>query len=98
MEGTHQGSRRPSGAALGGAPGTLLDPWWTPSVPLRLYLALAEETPNIKVPFPISSLYHRHCRFKIGAARRSCPGTLLEGGTTSGNPSTPMDASRMCYE
>ena len=66
--------------------------------PLGLYLAPAEETPNIDLLFPFSSLYRRRCRFKIGAARRSCPGTLPEGGTTSGRPSIAMDASRMCRE
>src|ERR1044071_6050193 len=81
----------------GGAPGTLLDPWWPPRCPLGLYLVPAEETPNIDLLFPFSSLYRRRC-FKIGAARRSYPGTLPEGGTTSGRPSIAMDASRMCCE
>ena len=75
--------------------GSLVDPL---DAPLHLYIALAEETPNIKLFLPISSLYgHRH-RFKIGVARRRCPGTLPEGGTTSRSPSTPMDASRICRE
>src|SRR4051812_26679803 len=65
-------------------PGSLVDPL---ASPLRLYIALAEETPNIEVFFPISSLYHRR-HLRIGAARRSCPGTLLERGTTSGSQST----------
>src|ERR1043165_7362272 len=46
------------------------------SAPLRLYLPPDKETPNIDLSFSLSSLYHRHCRFKIGAAWRSCPGTL----------------------
>src|SRR4051812_46098508 len=66
--------------------------------PLGLYLAPAEETPKIDLLFPISSPYRRHRRFKIRAARRSCPGTLSEEGTTSGRPSIAMDASRMCRE
>src|SRR3954464_1870263 len=57
-----------------------------------------EETPNIDLLFPFSSLYRRRRRFKIGAARRSCLGTLPEGGTTSARPSIAMDASRMCRE
>src|SRR3954469_21209315 len=77
-------------------------PSWLPCAPspcpLRLYLALGVETPNIDLLFPFSSLYCRRRRFKIGAARRSCVGTLPEGGTPSGRPSIAMDASRMCHE
>ena len=76
-------------------PGCLVAPL---GAPFGLYLAPAEETPNIDLLFPFSSLYYRRRRFKIGAARRSCPGTLPEGGTTSGRPSIAMDASRMCCE
>src|SRR3954470_7822124 len=46
-------------------------------------LLLLEETPNTEVFFPISYLYHRRCRLKIGAARRRYPSTLPEGGITS---------------
>ena len=66
--------------------------------PFGLYLVPAEETPNIDLLFPFSSLYRRRSRFKIGAARRSCPGTLPEGGTPSGRPSITMDVSYMCRE
>src|SRR3954470_4170601 len=66
--------------------------------PFGLYLVPAEETPNIDLLFPFSSLYRRHRRFKIGPAWGSCPGTLPEGGTPSGRPSMAMDASRMCRE
>src|SRR3954466_8652877 len=62
------------------------------------YLVPAEETPNIDLLFPFSSLYRRRRRFKIGDARRSCPGTLPKGGIPSGRPSITMDASRMCRE
>src|SRR3954469_9307669 len=86
---------RPRGWSCQGAPGSLVDPL---AAPLRLYLPPAEEIPNIEVFFPISSLYRRCRCFKIGAARRRCPGTLPEGGTTSGSPSIAMDASRMCPE
>src|SRR3954464_918880 len=64
--------------------------------PLRLYLALGVETPNIDLLFPFSSLYRRHRHFKIGASWRSCSGTLPKGGTPSGRPSIAMDASWMC--
>ena len=66
--------------------------------PLRLYLALGVETPNIDLTFANSPLYRRRRRFKIRAAWRSCPGTLPEGGTPSGRPVMAMDASRMCRE
>ena len=66
--------------------------------PFGLYLALTVETPNINLLFSFSSLYRRLRRFKIRAARRSCPGTLPEGGTPSGRPSIAMDASQMCHE
>ena len=86
--------RDPRGGARD-PPRSLVDPL---GAPLRLYIALAEETPNIEVLFPISSLYRRRRRFKTGAARRSCPSTLLEGGTSSGRPSIAMDTSQMCRE
>src|ERR1041385_7982145 len=49
--------------------------------PIGLYLPPVTETPKIDQLFPFSSLYHHRSRFKIGAARRSCPDTLSEGGT-----------------
>src|SRR3954463_16754282 len=73
-------------------------PCGPPRCPFGLYSVPAEETPNIDLLFPFSSLYHRHRRFKIGAARRSCLGTLPKGGTPSGRPSIAMDAFRMCRE
>src|SRR3954466_15742004 len=68
------------------------------AAPFRLYITPVEETLKTEVFFPISSLYRRRRRLKIGAARRRCPGTLLEGGITSGSPSISMDASRMGRE
>src|SRR3954464_3013181 len=73
-------------------------PYGPSRCPLCLYLPPDEETPNIDLLFPFSSLYSRHRRFKIGAAWRSCLGTLPEGGTPSERPSIAMDASRMCRE
>src|SRR3954471_3238056 len=58
-------ARRPSGFPM--------DPL---GAPLRLYFPPDEETPNIDLLFPFSSLYRRNPHFKIGAARRSCLGTL----------------------
>src|ERR1043165_3828855 len=66
--------------------------------PLHLYLPLGVETPKQEPFFAKPSLFHRRRRFQIGAAWRSCPGTLLEGDTPSGGPSIAMAASRMCRE
>ena len=83
-----------------------VDPWQRTDIllvscsvdaPLRLYLPLGVETPNTDLIFANSSLFRRR-RFKIGAAWRSCSGTLPEGETPSGRPSIAMDASRMCRE
>src|ERR1041385_69350 len=76
-------------------PGCLVGPL---GAPLRLYLALGVETPNTDPSFVISPLYRRRRRFKIGAAWRSCSGTLPEEATPSGRPSIAMDASRMYRE
>src|SRR3954470_6504311 len=98
-EGHHQGPMRPGGAARGRA--HRLPSWLSggpPRCPLDLYLSPTKEPPMIDLLFPTSSLYRRCRRFKIGVARRSCPGTLPEGGTPSGRPSIAMDASRMCHE
>src|SRR3954470_16096671 len=60
------------GPALGRGrrpPGCLVGP---PGAPLRLYLALWVETPNINPFSVISPLYLRRHRFKIGATWRSC--------------------------
>src|SRR3954469_4471216 len=87
--------RDPTLGRAGHPPGCPVAPL---SAPFSLYLVPAEETPNIDLLFPFSSLYRHRRRFKIGAARRSCPSTLPEGGSPSGRPSITMDASRMCRE
>src|SRR4051812_27824193 len=97
MEGI--GPTKAPGGSLAPPPRACRAPSWLPCgpprCPLGLYLLPAEETPKIDLLFTFSSLHlHRH-RFKIGAARRSCPRTLPEGGTPSGRPSIAMDASRM---
>ena len=51
--------------------------------PLRLYLPLGVETPNTDPFLANSSLFRR--RFKIGAAWRSCSGTLPEGEPPPGD-------------
>ena len=78
-----------------GALGPLVAPL---AAPFRLYLPPVQKPSTPEALFPISSLFRRRRRFKIGAARRGCPGTLPEGGFTSGSPSISMDASRMCHE
>src|SRR3954468_13939607 len=87
--------RGPTLGRVRGPPGCPVAPL---CAPLGLYLVPPEETSNIDLLFPFSSLYRRRRRFKIGAARRSCLGTLPEGGTPSGRPSIAMDASRKCRE
>src|SRR4051812_30867768 len=92
----------PEGSLVRPHPRPCRAPSWPPyglsRCPLRLYLALGVETPNIDLFSANSPLYRRRRRFKIGAAWRSCSGTLPEGGTPSGRPSIAMDASRMCRE
>src|SRR3954470_15755236 len=95
-------TRRPGGSLVGPHPRPRQEASWLPGgppgAPLCLYLALGVETPNINLTCANSPLYRRRRRFKIGAAWRSCPGTLPEGGTPSGRPSIAMDAFRMCRE
>ena len=73
-------------------------PCGSPRCPLRLYLALGVETPNIDLFSANLPLYRRRRRFKIGAAWRSCPGTLPGGGNPSGRQSIAMEAFLMCRE
>src|SRR3954471_20944027 len=84
--------RNHQGSAGGPPPGDQEGPWRGPTLgrargppgcpvgpldtPLRLYLSLGVETPNIDLFLANSPLYRRRCRFKIGAAWRSCSGTL----------------------
>src|ERR1043165_7280098 len=101
-EGRRATTRQPGGQVARPHPGPRQGPSWltsgSPRCPLRLYLALGVETPNIDLTFANSPLYRRRGRFKIGAAWRSYSGTLPEGGTPSGRPSIAMDAFRMCRE
>ena len=86
------------GPTLGRArrpPGFLVDPL---DAPLRLYLPLGVETPKTDPFFANTSLFRRRRQFKIGAAWRSCSGTLPKGATPSGRPSIATDASHLCRE
>ena len=74
-QGLQKGPRRdPTLGRVGHPPGCPVAPLGAPFV---LYLVPAEETPKIDLLFPFSSLYRHRCRFKIGAARRSCPGCAM---------------------
>src|ERR1043165_6032916 len=95
-------TRQPGGLVARPHPGPRRAPSWlprgSPRRPLRLYLPLGVETPKADLIFANSSLFRRRHRFNIGAAWRSCSGTLPEGDTPSRRPSIAMDASRMCRE
>src|SRR4051812_11604720 len=54
------------------------------AAPLRLYLLPVMKPSRTEPFFASSPLFRRRHRFKIGAARRPFPGTLPEGGLTSG--------------
>src|ERR1043165_2190384 len=101
-EGRGATTRRPGGSLAQPHPRSRQEAPWLPGgpprCPLRLYLAPGVETPNIDLSSANSPLYRRRRRFKIGAAWRSCSGTLPEGETPSGRPSIAMDASHMCRE
>src|SRR4051812_19222908 len=95
--GNQEGAWR--GPTLGrarGPPGCPVGPLAPP--PFRLYLPLVRKPLKGEPFFAKLSLFRRHRHFKIGAAWRSCCGTLPEGDTLSGRPSIAMDASRMCRE
>src|SRR3954468_16442912 len=62
--------RGPTLGRARGPPGCPVDPL---GAPLRLYLPPDEEPPNIDLLFPFSSLYRRHCRFKIGLPGEAAP-------------------------
>ena len=78
-----------------GAPGSLVDPL---ASPLRIYITIAPKTLGAEPFFLIPSVFRHRRRFKIGAVRRPCPGTLPEGGSTSGSFSIVMDDSWMTRE
>ena len=87
--------RGPTPGLAGHPPGCLVGPL---DAPLCLYLPLGTETPKQEPFFAKPSLFRRRRRFQIGAAWRSCSGTLPEGDHPSGRPSIAMDGSLMCRE
>ena len=98
-EGGHPQSRRLPGAARGVAtPSGRLGQGATPQVPLSPIFTSRSENPREQPRYAISSTIPLLPRFRLGIARRSCPGTLPEGGLTSGGLSITMIASGMCRE
>src|ERR1041385_7383985 len=75
-----------------GAPGPPL------AAPLRLFILRHGETPEEEPYFANSPLFRRRRASEIGSTRRPLPGTLPEGGLTSGNLLSTMDAPRMSHE
>ena len=75
---------------------------WTPGAPLATLLHLFNlrdaKSPRTEPFFAISPLFRRRRASKIGSASRLLPGTLPEGGLTSGSFPSTMEASRMCRE
>ena len=71
---------------------------WPLAPPFGLYYLLVTETLKEKPASRFPPLFRRRSASKIWSIRRPLPGTLPEGGITSGSSSTTMDASRMCRE
>ena len=108
-----RGIYRRRGPARGG-PGAAGAPWrglgrgharWPPrwcgpslAPPFGLYLLLVPETLGTEPFLRYLRLFRCRHDSKIRRARRTCPGTLSEGGLTSGSFSTTMRVSRMCRE
>src|ERR1041385_5543363 len=75
-----------------GAPGPPL------AAPLLLFILRHGETPKIEPYFANSPLFRRRRASEIGGTVRTLPGTLPEGGSTSGSFSSTMEASWMFHE
>src|ERR1041385_2663317 len=72
---------RPRGWPRHGAPGPLVAPL---AAPLCLYILRIGKPSKGEPFFAISPLFHRRLASEIGSTSRLLPGTLPEGGTTSG--------------
>src|ERR1041385_8239069 len=75
-----------------GAPGPPL------AAPLRLFIPRHGKTPKVEPYSANSPLFRRRRASQIGSTRRPLPGTLPEGGLTSGCLLSTMDAPRMSHE
>ena len=67
-------------------------------LPFGLYLVLAPKTLLSNPVMRFRPLFRRRSDSDLGIARRSCPGTLPEGGLTSGGLFITMIAFGMCRE
>src|ERR1041385_3517764 len=95
-----RGPRRPPGVAPplawpGGRRGPLVHLLLPP---LRLFILRHGETPKTEPYFANSPLFRRRRASEIRSTRRPLPGTLPEGGLTSGSLLSTMDAPRMSCE
>ena len=66
--------------------------------PFLLYITLDTETLEESPVTRFRPLFHRRRDSNLGISRRTCPGTLPEGGLTSGDLSITMIVSGMCHE
>src|SRR3954468_5192253 len=109
MEASRRARKGPEG--IQGGPGghpARPHPWprqggaWGPgpplAAPLLLFILRRGETPETEPFFAISPLFRRRRASEIGSTRRPLPGTLPEGGLTSGSLLSTKDAPRMSRE
>src|ERR1041385_6073266 len=87
--------RSPTPGRARGAPGAPGPPL---VAPFRLYIPRHGKTPEEEPYSANSPLFRRRRASKIGSTGRPLPGTLLEGGLTSGSLLSTMDAPRMSRE
>src|ERR1041385_1536177 len=87
-----------SGPTPGRARGALRAPGPPLAAPFRLFIPRHGKTPEEKPYSANSPLFRRRRASKIGSTRRPLPGTLPEGGLTSGSLLSTMDAPRMSRE
>src|ERR1041385_2644403 len=74
--------RGPTPARARGAPGAPGPPL---AAPFRLFIPRHRKTPEEEPYSANSPLFRRRRASKVGSTRRLLPGTLLEGGLTSGS-------------
>src|SRR3954462_10818267 len=95
-QGAQAATRRgPTPGRARGAPGAPGPPL---AAPLRLFILRHGKTPEEEPYSANSPLFCRRRASKIGSTRRPLPGTLPEGGLTSGSLLSTMDAPRMSRE
>src|ERR1041385_925887 len=87
--------RGPTPGRARGAPGAPGPPL---AAPFRVFIPRHGKTPEEEPYFANSPQFRRRRASKIGSTRRPLPGTLPEGGLTSGSLLSTMDAPRMSRE